>query len=75
MNQNVLRASEGMKVRGNNGQPVTIQPKCSTDRGFWFCVTHREQFANQFEKDSHIHGNSKHVLAWFCLEHGQLEVP
>jgi len=53
---------------------IRILPKCDTNRGFWICVTHNESFCNQMQKDSHISGRGKHVLAWNCSEHGP-EVP
>jgi len=52
---------------------VTVKPKCDTNSGFWFCVTHRQEFGNQLQKDIHIH-DGKHVLAWVCHAHG-VEVP
>ncbi len=54
-------------------QDVTVKPKCDTNQGHWFCVTHREDFANQLQKDIHIH-DGRHTLAWICYEHG-VEVP
>lgn len=52
---------------------VTVKPKCDTNAGHWFCVTHRQDFGNQLQKDIHIN-HGKHVLAWVCFEHG-VEVP
>jgi hypothetical protein len=55
------------------GHEYTVGPKCVMNNGTWFCITHTKGFANQMEKDSHIH-RGDHVLAWMCWEHGP-EVP
>ena len=45
------------------------EPCADKTGGNWFCITHKQLFANQFEKDSHIH-RGKHRLAWWCQIHG-----
>lgn len=64
---------EGQTVVDTRGGFVTVGGKCDTNAGHWYCVTHREPFGNQLQKDIHIH-TGKHVLAWVCREHG-VEVP
>lgn len=48
---------------------VVKAPCANKNNGYWYCVTHKECFQNQLEKDCHIH-TGKHVLAWLCREHG-----
>jgi len=75
----VAKAEEGEVVYfgtkdGLAGQTNTrVGPKCDMNNGRWWCVTHSESFANQFQKDIHIQSN-KHRLSWVCFQHG-LEVP
>ena len=56
------------------GATLEVGVPCNTDNGQWYCETHPEGFANNLEKDIHIHGGSEHVLVWVCKEHGP-EVP
>lgn len=58
---------------GSETVGVTAEPSCGASNGRWYCCTHTEGFANQFQKDSHI-ARGDHVLAWVCFEHGP-EVP
>lgn len=53
---------------------VTAAEPCLANTGNWYCVTHQEMFANQINKDFHLSGKGRHVLAWFCHTHG-LEAP
>lgn len=47
-----------------------VQAPCSQKHnGHWYCLTHHEHFANQFDKDTHI-STGTHKLAWICHEHG-----
>lgn len=51
-------------------ETVGVKPPCSNQRGgHWYCVTHQESFANNFDKDTHIR-EGKHRLVWLCHEHG-----
>jgi hypothetical protein len=69
--QHLSVAREGNTVTRHG--PTTVLPKCDENQGHWFCATHREDFANQLQKDIHIH-DGKHTLAWVCHTHG-VEVP
>ncbi len=51
-----------------------VKPKCTTNNGHWYCITHHEMFRNQMEKDGHI-SRGKHVMVWWCREHDEPEVP
>lgn len=72
---NIKPVAEGyfdLAMKSRRLEPV--KPACSEKHGgYWYCVTHDETFANQFEKDCHIHTGT-HTLAWVCYEHG-VEVP
>lgn len=51
-------------------ETVKVQPACANQNGgHWYCVTHQEGFANNFDKDTHIR-EGKHRLVWLCHEHG-----
>lgn len=69
-------AAQGEKSPDSSGMG-TVGPKgegCKTGR--WVCLKHcEEQLWNQFQKDIHIGTRGAHVLAWWCSEHGHLEVP
>jgi hypothetical protein len=58
---------------GEKPEMWTVGPKCQANSGRWICTTHDESFANQLQKDIHIH-SGKHRMAWVCFEHGP-EVP
>lgn len=85
-NASVTRVEEGQLIELAEGpdrilRSVEVGPACELKtNGVWYCVTHRESFQNQFQKDGHInweHGDpprAKHVLAWICFTHGP-EVP
>lgn len=72
--ERVTAATAGTAFVDHEDDEHTVQAKCSENSGFWYCITHRAGFANQFTKDSHI-GKGAHVLVWFCREHGHYEVP
>ena len=48
---------------------LEVLPPCPVDRGHWACVTHREGFGTQLQKDFHI-SRGTHHLVWICFEHG-----
>lgn len=51
--------------------PVPVRKSCGTQsNGHWYCVTHKETFPNNFDKDTHIGDGKRHRLAWICHEHG-----
>jgi len=52
----------------------TVHDSCGGRRGGWLCTTHDEHFENQLQKDFHIQRGS-HVLAWICVECGNIETP
>jgi hypothetical protein len=53
---------------------MTVQPTChDSNAGQWYCTTHDAGFANQIQKDIHIH-TGRHTMAWICFSHGP-EVP
>lgn len=69
-----VKAGEKLTVTYPGATPrkveVTVVAACDVkDRGQWYCATHDEFFANQFDKDTHISTGS-HKLAWNCFEHG-----
>lgn len=68
-----VAAGEKVSLReGPNNTPVeyTVLGPCEDKTGgHWYCVTHREAFANPMQKDSHIH-YGRHKLAWVCHTHG-----
>jgi hypothetical protein len=72
MSNSVEPAPEGTTFTAAGHEQI-VAPKCGTNVGTWFCITHLRGFTNQMEKDSHIH-RGDHVLAWMCWEHGP-EVP
>lgn len=51
-----------------------VKGKCDANDGHWYCITCKEGFRNQFEKDCHI-SSGKHVLTWWCRFHDEPEVP
>ncbi len=58
-----------------DGKEQIVKPPCEQkNNGSWYCVTHDYHATNRWDKDSHISTTGKHVMAWFCNEHG-LEVP
>lgn len=70
----ITRARVGATTTDRNGRVWTIHTKCEHNRGQWYCVTHREFFANQLQKDGHIHVGT-HKLAWLCHDCGTLQEP
>jgi hypothetical protein len=51
-------------------ETVTVKVACPNQTGgHWYCVTHQEGFAHNFDKDTHIR-EGKHRLVWICHEHG-----
>jgi hypothetical protein len=57
------------------GRRVTVKAPCDNKHdGQWYCITHRQGFRNQMEKDSHIselvNGYVRHELVWICMLHG-----
>lgn len=52
-----------------NDTKMTVSKACDQNRGTWFCVTHKEGFTNQLQKDGHIR-RGYHRLVWMCFEHG-----
>lgn len=80
MNEQVTPATVGQEFKLGRGRSVsfhTVQPKQENEDkggGNWVCVTHKKEFHNQFQKNTHIH-EGKHVLAWYCFQHGCMEVP
>lgn len=68
--QRVKPVEVGESIIDANSIRQTIGEACSAkNNGIWFCVTHREAFANQFAKDVHV-TVGEHRLAWVCNEHG-----
>jgi hypothetical protein len=75
MGANGVEAVEvGVLVDINGYRTVTVPKGEGCKQGSWFCCTHHEFMDNNLQKDFHIH-KGKHVLAWVCHEHGDLEVP
>jgi hypothetical protein len=72
-NTQVLTVVQEGDILPRHGGEVVVGPKCDTNRGHWHCATHYKDFANQLQKDIHIH-SGRHQLAWVCQEHG-VEVP
>lgn len=62
--ERITKALVGELFRG-----FEVLASCATNKGLWVCVTHDLDFANQFEKDCHIHRGT-HRLVWLCFEHG-----
>jgi hypothetical protein len=62
-------AKPGTKCVTHIGATVEILGKCQANSGYWYCLTHKEPFQNQLQKDIHVRSGS-HVLAWVCWEHG-----
>lgn len=70
MAERVTGAAEGTPFHGSGADRVG--PKCETNNGAWYCNTHAKGFANQLQKDIHIH-EGEHELVWLCFEHGPEE--
>jgi hypothetical protein len=61
-----------IKVEYGNGDVDTavVSGPCDDSKsGRWYCVTHRQIFDNQMQKDSHI-GRGSHKMVWLCFHHG-----
>lgn len=70
-----VEVGEEVEVRYPGATLRTVKGKvlapCSEKHsGHWYCVTHREHFANNFMKDTHIGEPGTHKLAWICHQHG-----
>jgi hypothetical protein len=72
---NVTAAKQGETIAltfGPYGKPTThevLAPCDEKNNGHWYCVTHKQHFPNQLQKDGHIHVG-KHKLVWVCHRHG-----
>ena len=79
MKYNYTKAVEGQRVTLNLNSAgefeVEVKPKCTVDRGNWYCCTCKMMLVHQLDKDAHVSDGKKHVLAWWCHEHSELEVP
>ena len=67
-----VRAGETIQLPEGPDRRLTNQvvgPPCATNAGYWCCATHGESFANNFQKDSHIH-RGRHPLPWVCYQPG-----
>jgi hypothetical protein len=73
MNPDVLPAQEGDLLTIK--MEVKAAPACEHNHGMWYCETHQELFANNFSKSVHVDKRGRHLMAWFCLEHGTYEAP
>jgi len=73
--ERIVPAVEGDRFT-DQGKRYTVKAPCdSKDQGRWFCITHKQAFRNNFEKDGHIsehgpYGKVRHKLVWVCLIHG-----
>lgn len=73
--ERLTRAKEGRSFAERDGRIHVVRAKCATGKeGRWYCITHRQAFDNQMQKDGHIH-LGKHCLVWWCCDHGCYEVP
>lgn len=76
--ERVSSVAEGFRfpIKYPNGTigEVVVGPKCDSNNGQWYCVTHAEAFQNQLQKDTHIRERGKHLLSWICSKHGN-EIP
>jgi len=62
-------AGEKFKMHPHHKNLITVLGPCSNKtNGTWYCLTHKEGFDNQLQKDTHIKGSCK--MAWRCFEHG-----
>lgn len=69
MKQQILSVEAGATIKAD-GAVWEVKPACAEkNKGHWFCATHGRHFANQLEKDGHIH-TGKHELVWVCHAHG-----
>jgi len=67
----ISKVEVGDEVPFDDDGSLTTKPPCEDKRnGRWRCVTHKEGFANQLQKDIHIGNGKEHRLAWVCFEHG-----
>jgi hypothetical protein len=63
-------AKPGTEVEMPVGVVIVKEP-CEADRGYWYCITHKQHFNTQLGKDIHIaEVKEDHELAWNCFEHG-----
>lgn len=62
-----------LKLHGDRDRNYVVGAACALNEGHWYCLTHGEGFANQIQKDGHIH-RGRHELVWVCHHHGP-EVP
>lgn len=58
-----------VKFGKETDQQVVCAPCEDAKNGRWYCVTHRQHFDNQLQKDSHITVGT-HKLVWLCFAHG-----
>lgn len=72
-----VEVTEGARITILQPTEMTVNPKChaSNKAGHWYCVTHQKGFTNNLELGCHISVNQRHVMAWFCYEHQEYEVP
>lgn len=72
--ERITKAEVGQKIHAKQiDRKFIVAESCAGTGGSWYCVTHDQSFANNFEKDSHIR-EGNHQFAWVCPQHGP-EVP
>jgi hypothetical protein len=65
-----VKVGDAILDPNDTSRTVKVKAACEDKHhGHWFCLTHAEGFANQLEKDSHIHSGI-HKLVWICHTHG-----
>jgi hypothetical protein len=72
------KSVDGWELPRGQQRTYTVKPKCDGARygGQWVCLTHGTTFDNQVGKDVHVHERKKPcTLAWYCRDHGDVEVP
>jgi hypothetical protein len=76
-----IKATAGMTftspAHGNIGAiDWEVKESCGGKKGYWYCITHKRAFSNQFNRDMHYeHPATEHVMCWICWECGNAEVP
>ena len=60
---------EHFEIPPYHGEFEVQKPCRDSGAGHWYCLTHRQHFDNQLQKDIHIK-NGTHKMVWCCHRHG-----
>lgn len=67
--EKITAAQAGELIKIGSLPERVLQPCADKHGGNWHCLTHKKSFANQLQKDGHIHAG-RHRLVWLCHQHG-----